>query len=102
MSVRDKVITITGGGQGIGAVYSHRLAEEGNKIVIAEINEVKGQAVAEDIKSKGHEALFIKTDVADEQNTEAMARTTVNKYGRINVLINNAAKFADLGQKPFT
>ncbi len=102
MSVRDKVIIITGGGQGIGAVYSHRLAEEGNKIVIAGINEMKGQAVAEDIKSKGCEALFIKTDVADEQNTEAMARTTVNKYGRIDVLINNAAKFADLGQKPFS
>ena len=102
MDLKDKVIIITGGGQGIGRAISHQLAEDGARVVIADINEVKGQAVAHDISRQGYHAMFIKTDVTDEPSTEAMATATFDKYGRIDVLINNAAKFAELGTKPFS
>lgn len=101
MRLKDKVILITGAGQAIGKHFAYRLAEEGARIVIAELNENRGEAVAREIKEKGYEALFLRTDVSDEQSTEAMARGTVERYGRVDILINNAAVFATLGFKPF-
>ena len=101
MRFKDKVTIITGAGQGIGRVFAHKFAEEGAKVVIAEYNGVTGKKVADEITGKGYEAWFIKTDVSDEKSTQAMAKGTVDKYGRIDVLINNAAIFAALGFKPF-
>ena len=101
MRLKDKVCIITGAGQGIGKYYAHRLAEEGARIVVAESNESTGKVVADEINEKGHEAIFIRTDVSDEQSTQGMANSTVEKYGRIDILINNAAIFASLGFKPF-
>ena len=101
MRLKDKVCIITGAGQGIGKYYAHRLAEEGAKIVIAEYNESTGKEVSEGIIEKGYDAFFIKTDVSDKSSTHAMAKGTVEKYGGIDILINNAAVFATLGFKPF-
>ncbi len=101
MRLKDKVAIITGAGQGIGQVFAHKFAEEGAKVVIAEYNEVTGKKVADEITGKGYEAWFIKTDVSDEKSTQAMAQGTVDKYGSIDILINNAAVFATLGVKPF-
>lgn len=101
MRLKDKVCIITGAGQGIGKHYAHRLAEEGAKIVIAEYNESKGKAVSDEIVEKGYDALFIKTDVSYKPSTHAMAKGTIEKYGGIDILINNAAVFATLGFKPF-
>ena len=101
MRLRDKVCIITGAGQGIGKYYAQRLAEEGAKVVIAEYNEKTGKEVAVEINEKGYEAIFIRADVSDEQSTQGMAKSAVEKYGRIDILINNAAIFASLGFKPF-
>ena len=101
MRLKDKIAIITGAGQGIGQVFAHKFAEEGAKVVIAEYNEVTGKKVADEITGKGYEAWFIKTDVSDEKSTQAMAQGTVDKYGSIDILINNAAVFATLGFKPF-
>jgi 3-oxoacyl-[acyl-carrier protein] reductase len=101
MKLKNKVCIITGAGQGIGKYYAERLAEEGAKIVIAENNDATGKSVAEQISSKGYEALFVKTDVSNQDSTQAMAKAAVEKFGRIDVLINNAAIFASLGFKPF-
>jgi len=101
MRFKDKITIITGAGQGIGQVFAHKFAEEGAKVVIAEYNGVTGKKVADEITGKGYEAWFINTDVSDEKSTQAMAKGTVDKYGRIDVLINNAAIFATLGFKPF-
>lgn len=101
MRFKDKVTIITGAGQGIGRVFAHKFAEEGAKVVIAEYNEATGKTVVDEITSKGNEARFVKTDVADEKDTQAMAKGIVDKYGKIDVLINNAAVFAALGFKPF-
>lgn len=101
MRLKDKVCIITGAGQGIGKYFAQRLAQEGAKVVVAEHCEETGKSVADEIKEKGYDAFFIKTDVSDDESAQAMAKATVKKYGRIDILINNAAVFATLGFKPF-
>jgi 3-oxoacyl-[acyl-carrier protein] reductase len=101
MRLKDKVIIITGAGQGIGKYYSFKLAEEGAKVVIVEINEPNGQAVANQISANGNEAFFVKTDISDEASVQAMVQKVVDRFNRVDVLINNAALFASLGTKPF-
>jgi 3-oxoacyl-[acyl-carrier protein] reductase len=101
MRLKDKVCIITGAGQAIGKYFSQRFAEEGAKIIVAEINESTGKAAEKEINDKGYEAWFIRTDVSDPRSTQIMVDDTLEKYGRIDVLINNAAIFATLGQKPF-
>ena len=100
MRLKEKVVIITGAGQGIGAAYARRLAEEGAKVVIAELNEEKAEAVAKDIKAKGYEALAVRTDVSDEGSTKSLALKVSETYGHIDVLINNAAVFSTIELKP--
>ncbi len=96
MKAKDKVAIITGAGQGLGRAYAHRLAKEGASVVVAEINEAKGKAVADEVKG-----LFVRTDVADEASCEKLAAAAVGKYGRIDILVNNAAMFSTLKMRPF-
>jgi 3-oxoacyl-[acyl-carrier protein] reductase len=86
-----RVAIITGGGHGIGKAYAQRLAEEGAKIVIAELDGAAGERVAAELKG-----FAIRTDVADEKSAKAMALQTVERFGRIDVLVNNAAIFATI------
>jgi 3-oxoacyl-[acyl-carrier protein] reductase len=101
MRLEGKVVIVTGGGQGIGRAFALRLAVEGARVVVAEINAAKGSAVAEEIKARGGEALAICTDVSDPESAEAMARAAVEAYGRIDALVNNAAIYYGLKMKPF-
>lgn len=101
MKLKDKVCIITGAGQGIGKHYAERFAQEGARVVVAEYNDSAGRATAKSIIATGHEAFFIKTDVSNEDSTQTMAKVTSEKYGHIDVLVNNAAVFATLGFKPF-
>ena len=66
MKLKDKVAIITGAGQGIGEAYAHRFAKEGAKVVVADINEEKGRAVAASI---GGDAVFERVDVSSEEDT---------------------------------
>ena len=99
MKLRDKVAIVTGAAQGIGRIYALRLAEEGAKVVIADI--LDGGEVAREIISKGGKALALKVDVSDEKSTREMAERVLENFGRIDILINNAAIFAALETKPF-
>jgi NAD(P)-dependent dehydrogenase (short-subunit alcohol dehydrogenase family) len=93
------VAIVTGGARGIGKAYALRVFEEGAKVVIADILDTK--EVQRVIEKKGGEALGLHTDVAEEKSTREMARRTIERFGRIDILINNAAIFADISKKPF-
>jgi 3-oxoacyl-[acyl-carrier protein] reductase len=101
MKLKDRVAVITGAGQGIGRAYAHRLVQEGAKVIVAELNEAKGKAVAEEIAAGGGEALFVRTDVAEETSCQEMVASTVRQFGRLDVLVNNAAVFSTITMKPF-
>jgi NAD(P)-dependent dehydrogenase (short-subunit alcohol dehydrogenase family) len=94
-----KVAIVTGGARHIGAAYCHTLAREGAAVVIADI--LDGKTVAEEIRSKGGNALALKIDVSKEGDTNRMAVETVNAFGRIDILINNAAIFINIQRHPF-
>jgi 3-oxoacyl-[acyl-carrier protein] reductase len=96
LQVAGKVVIVTGGGTGIGKVYSTRLAEAGAKVVIADIAGEEGQKVADAITAAGGEALNVPTDVSDPDRVQHMADEVVNKFGRIDGLINNASMMSVL------
>ena len=88
-----KVAVVTGGGSGIGRATCLRFAEEGASVVVAEIDEKRGQAVADEIRSAGNKAIFVRTDVADESSVRDAVSRAAAEYGRIDVLVNSAAVF---------
>ncbi len=99
--LKDRVVIITGGGQGIGRAYAHHFGAQGAIPVIAEYNAENGEKVAEEVRANGGRALAIQTDVADEASTLEMARKTLSELGRIDCLINNAAVFSRITMAPF-
>jgi 3-oxoacyl-[acyl-carrier protein] reductase len=101
--LEGRVAIVTGGGHGIGKAYARRLAEEGATIVIAEIDSAAAEQVAADLQRAGYGALGLRTDVSDAASVEEMARRTVERFGRIDVLVNNAAIFATvpMSRAPF-
>jgi 3-oxoacyl-[acyl-carrier protein] reductase len=94
--LQDRVAIITGAAQGIGKAYALRFAREGARVVVADIREDAARAVAAECAQAGPDALAVKLDVADEGSTKACAAKTVEKFGRIDVLLNNAAIYYDL------
>ena len=96
MILQGRVAIVTGGGFGIGRAYSLGIAREGGKVVIADINDEGSAATAYAIEKEGSEALVIHTDVSDQASTQAMARAAMERFGRIDVLVNNAAFFTTL------
>jgi 3-oxoacyl-[acyl-carrier protein] reductase len=100
-SLKDRVVIITGAGQGIGRVFAKAFALAGAKVVIAERNEKTAAAVASEILSANGQALAITTDVADEASIKEMVQLAEGEFGRIDVLINNAGIFSTLEMRPF-
>ena len=96
--LQDKVAIITGAGQGIGRAYALRFVAEGAKVAVADINDANAETVAKEIEAAGGEAIPVHVDVADEASTQGMAAATVERWGRIDVLLNNAGIFFDLEQ----
>lgn len=101
--LEGRVAIVTGGGHGIGKAYARRLAGEGAKVVIAEIDAAAAANVASELVAAGFGALAVPTDVAARESVEEMARRTIAAFGRIDVLVNNAAIFATvpMSREPF-
>ena len=91
--LEDRVIIVTGGAQGIGLAYCKGLAAEGAKVVVADIDRAGSEAAVGLLGESGADALAVVGDVSNPQDTDEMARATMDRFGRIDGLINNAAMF---------
>jgi 3-oxoacyl-[acyl-carrier protein] reductase len=91
MTIKGKVIIVTGGGAGIGEEYCYALAREGAKVAVIDIlPQHQLDDVVKDIEADGGEALAMQVDVSDREQVEKMAKTVVDRWGRIDGLVNNA------------
>jgi NAD(P)-dependent dehydrogenase (short-subunit alcohol dehydrogenase family) len=88
--VEGKVAVVTGGALGIGKACAQVLAQEGAKVVITDIKEAEGRALAEEIQAAGGQALFVRQDVAQEAEWQAVVAATLQAFGRLDILVNNA------------
>lgn len=86
----DKVAIVTGSGNGIGAACAKALAEEGAAVVIADVNADSAQQVCDEIIDKGHKAIAVECDVSSAEQVEALVNTTVDVFGSVHILVNNA------------
>ncbi len=102
MRLENRVAIVTGSGYGIGKHYAIGLAKEGASVVVADIAFDAAESVAEEIKSNGGKALALYVDVADEKGVKKMASDAAEAFGRIDILVNNAALFAEIDRKPWT
>ena len=99
--LKDKVTIITGGAQGIGAACAQRFSAEGAHVVLADVDNARGSALAQSLG-----ALYVHCDVGDKLDVDAMVQHTMAKHGRIDVLVNNAgivkaAPFLDVTEDDF-
>ena len=97
--LEGRVAIVTGAAQGIGAVFAKGLAAEGAAVTIADVD--SGAAVAAEIEAAGGRSLDVQTDVSDEANCMNMVARTVDAFGRLDILVNNAALFTSIARSPF-
>ncbi len=90
MRLKDKVAIITGGGSGFGEVTARLFAREGAAIMLADINGEAAQTVADSIASEGGQVGWARTDVTSSSSVEAMVQAALNRFGRVDILFNNA------------
>lgn len=94
MRLQDRVAIVTGGGSGIGTAYARRFLAEGAKVMIADIGEEQGRRAAAELASDG-EVEFVRTDIADPASAQAAVDATVERFGHVDILVNNAAIYGD-------
>lgn len=97
----NKVAIVTGGANGLGKAYCLRMAQEGARVVVADIADKEAQAVVAEIKAAGGTAIALNTDVTSEAATKKMAGETVKAFGRIDALVNNAGFYHGMSRKSF-
>ena len=96
MRLSEKIAIITGAAQGIGRAYALRFAREGAHVIVADLREEAARTVADECSALGPEAAAMRLDVADEASTLDVVARTVERFGRVDVLVNNAAIYYDL------
>src|SRR5579863_3369466 len=91
MRFQDKVCMVTGGGSGIGRATCQHFAAEGGRVVVVDLNEEHGNQTVQLIGGSGGQALFARCDVSNSAQVQAAVKAAVERWGRIDVLVNNAA-----------
>ncbi len=91
MKLQNRCVVVTGAGSGIGRACALKCAEEGASIVVADINEIAAAQTVKLIQDAGANAFAYKVDVADPASVASLVEVTIQQYGKINALINNAA-----------
>jgi NAD(P)-dependent dehydrogenase (short-subunit alcohol dehydrogenase family) len=99
--VQDRVVIVTGAGQGIGRELARQFAAAGATAVVADLDLTKAEAVAKEIHEAGDVGQALQVDVAEESSVDTMVDAVVERWGRVDVLINNASIFATLRKEPF-
>jgi 3-oxoacyl-[acyl-carrier protein] reductase len=99
--LKDKVAIITGAGRGIGRAFALMFAEEGARLLLPDISLERAEDAVREIKAKGGEAVAMLTDISEEKDTQKMAEKVMQQYGRVDILINNAAIWYGLNIKPW-
>lgn len=95
--IKDKVVIVTGGGHGIGKAYCLGFGRTGARVVVSDIDAPAAEQVAAQVSNEtGAKALGLRVDVAEEESTRQLAKATLERFGRIDVLVNNAAIFATI------
>ena len=88
LGLKDKVAIITGGGQGIGRIMVKTFAQEGAKVIIADINKDNADNVAKEVQGMGGEAVAVKTDVSKLEDTDNLFSAATDKFGSVEAVIN--------------
>lgn len=97
MRLENMVAVVTGGGKGIGRHYASGFLAEGASVVLAEIDGEAARVTAAELAGESGRALALQTDVSDEASVKALVEQTIKTFGRVDVLVNNAAIFASVG-----
>lgn len=104
MKLEDKIAIVTGGNRGIGRAISLTFAQEGAKVVIADLDETRAKKVMGEIKKRGSGCLFVRTDVSKSEEVDNLVKATLDEFKRIDILVSNAgiisiARVVDLQEK---
>jgi NAD(P)-dependent dehydrogenase (short-subunit alcohol dehydrogenase family) len=91
MKLKDQVAIVTGAGRNIGEEISKLLAREGAKVAVVDMDPARGEKVADAIRASGGEAMALAANVASESDVEAMVKDVMGKWGRVDILVSNAA-----------
>jgi 3-oxoacyl-[acyl-carrier protein] reductase len=98
-ALKDKVAIITGAGRGIGRALALRFAEEGAKLLLPDISLERAEGTVKEIRAKGGEAVAMETDISSENATQKMAEKVKQQYGRVDILLNNAAMYYGVARR---
>jgi len=99
MMLKGRVAIITGAARGIGAAFALGYARQGARVVVADIGD--GQAAVRAVEQAGSQAIFVEADVTKPEDCNAMAKAAAERFGSVDILLNNAAMYANIVKRPF-